>query len=292
MPMPQKALQHEFRRFLDEDVGQGDITTDAVVPKGTRVRAKIIVKEPAVVCGINEAKAFYEMLGANFSERVKDGDEVATGTVIAEMEGDGRAVLTSERTVLNILMRMSGIATETRRLVNNVKKVNPRVRVAATRKTAPGLRVLDKQAVIVGGGDPHRMRLDDAILIKDNHIVVTGGISEAVRRAQVSVGGTKKIEVEAKSLEQAVQAAKMGADIVMLDNMTLKEAEDALKELTAQNLRQKVLIEISGGVTPENIISYAKLGPDIISLGSLTHSTKAVDISLEVVDAKTPRSTL
>jgi len=292
MPMPQKALQHEFRRFLDEDVGQGDITTDAVVPKGTRVRAKIIVKEPAVVCGINEAKAFYEMLGANFSERVKDGDEVATGTVIAEMEGDGRAVLTSERTVLNILMRMSGIATETRRLVNKVKKVNPRVRVAATRKTAPGLRVLDKQAVIVGGGDPHRMRLDDAILIKDNHIVVTGGISEAVRRAQVSVGGTKKIEVEAKSLEQAVQAAKMGADIVMLDNMTLKEAEDALKELTAQNLRQKVLIEISGGVTPENIISYAKLGPDIISLGSLTHSTKAVDISLEVVDAKTPRSTL
>jgi nicotinate-nucleotide pyrophosphorylase (carboxylating) len=290
--MPQKALQHEFRRFLDEDVGQGDITTDAVVPKGTRVRAKIIVKEPAVVCGINEAKAFYEMLGANFSERVKDGDEVATGTVIAEMEGDGRAVLTSERTVLNILMRMSGIATETRRLVNKVKKVNPRVRVAATRKTAPGLRVLDKQAVIVGGGDPHRMRLDDAILIKDNHIVVTGGISEAVRRAQVSVGGTKKIEVEAKSLEQAVQAAKMGADIVMLDNMTLKEAEDALKELTAQNLRQKVLIEISGGVTPENIISYAKLGPDIISLGSLTHSTKAVDISLEVVDAKTPRSTL
>jgi len=288
MSMPKKALQREFRRFLDEDVGQSDITTDAIVPNGTRVKAKIIVKEPAVVCGINEIKTFYEMLGVTFLEKAKDGDEVASGTVIAEVEGDGRAVLTSERMVLNILMRMSGIATETQRLVNEVKKVNPKVRVAATRKTAPGLRVFDKRAVVVGGGDPHRMRLDDAVLIKDNHIAVAGGIREAFNRARVSGGSTKKIEVEAKSTEQAVQVAKMGADIVMLDNMTFKEAESTLRELTAKNLRQRVLIEISGGITRENIVSYAKLGPDIVSLGSLTHSTKAVDISLEVVDAKAP----
>lgn len=288
MSMPKKALQREFKRFLDEDVGKGDVTTDAIIPKDILVRAEIIVKEPAVVCGVSEAKAFYEMLGVNFSEKVQDGDEVAAGTVIAEVEGSGRPILTAERTVLNILMRMSGIATETRRLVNKVKKVNPKVRVAATRKTAPGLRVFDKRAVVVGGGDPHRMRLDDAILIKDNHIAVAGGINEALRRAQASVGSSKKIEVEAKSLEQAVQAAKLGADIVMLDNMTLKEAEDALKELTVRNLRQKVLIEVSGGITPRNIASYAKLGPDIISLGSLTHSVKAVDMSLEVVEAKIP----
>jgi len=285
MSMPKKALQDELKRFLDEDVGQGDITTNAIVPKDTHVRAQIIVKEPAVICGIYETKAFFEMLGVSFSEKVNDGDEVAAGTVIAEVEGNGRPILTAERTVLNILMRMSGIATETRRLVNEVKKPSSKIRIAATRKTAPGLRYFDKRAVVVGGGDPHRMRLDDAVLIKDNHIVIAGGIEEAVKRARVSLGSSKKIEVEAKTREQAVQAAKMGVDIVMLDNVTLKEAEGTLKELAARNLRKKVLIEISGGITPKNLVSYAKLEPDIISLGSLTHSVKAIDMSLEVVEA-------
>jgi nicotinate-nucleotide pyrophosphorylase (carboxylating) len=285
MSMPKKALQDELKRFLDEDVGRGDITTDAIVPKDTRVRAQIIVKEPAVICGIYETKVFFEILGVSFSEKVNDGDEVAAGTVVAEVEGNGHPILTAERTILNILMRMSGIATETRRLVNEVKKTSPIVRIAATRKTAPGLRYFDKRAVVVGGGDPHRMRLDDAVLIKDNHIVIAGGIDEAVKRARVSLGSSKKIEVEAKTREQAVQAAKMGVDIVMLDNMTLKEAEGTLKELAARNLRKKVLIEISGGITPKNLVSYAKLEPDIISLGSLTHSVKAIDMSLEVVEA-------
>jgi nicotinate-nucleotide pyrophosphorylase (carboxylating) len=285
MTIPKKALQDELKRFLDEDVGQGDITTNAIVPKDTHVYAQIIVKEPAVICGIYEAKVFFEILGVSFSEKVNDGDEVAAGTVVAEVEGNGRPILTAERTILNILMRMSGIATETRRLVNEVKKTSPKVRIAATRKTAPGLRYFDKRAVIVGGGDPHRMRLDDAILIKDNHIVITGGIDEAVKRARVFVDSSKKIEVEAKTLEQAVQAAEIGANIVMLDNMTLKEAEDTMKELATRNLRQKVIIEISGGITPKNLVSYAKLEPDIISLGSLTHSVKAIDMSLEVVEA-------
>ncbi len=285
MTMPKKALQDELKKFLDEDEGQGDITTNAVVPKDTHVRAQIIVKEPAVICGISETKVFFEMLGVSFSEKVNDGDEVAAGTVVAEVEGNGRPILTTERTILNILMRMSGIATETRRLVNEVKKTSPKVRIAATRKTAPGLRYFDKRAVVVGGGDPHRMRLDDAVLIKDNHIVIAGGIEEAVKRARASLGSSKKIEVEAKTREQAVQAAKMGVDIVMLDNMSLKEAEGTLKELAVRNLRKKVLIEISGGITPKNLVSYAKLEPDIISLGSLTHSVKAIDMSLEVVEA-------
>jgi len=283
MSMPKKALQRELKRFLDEDVGTGDITTDAIMPKDAHVHVKIIVKEPAVVCGIYEAKVFFEMLGASFSEKVQDGDDVATGTVVAEVEGSGRPILTAERTVLNILMRMSGIATETRKLVRQVRKISPKVRVAATRKTAPGLRYFDKRAVVVGGGDPHRMRLDDAVLIKDNHIAVAGGTVEAVKRTRASVGSTKRVEVEAKTLEQAVQAAELGVDVVMLDNMSLREAGDTLKELTARNLRQKVLVEISGGITPKNIVSYAKLEPDLISLGWLTHSVKAVDMSLEVV---------
>jgi nicotinate-nucleotide pyrophosphorylase (carboxylating) len=288
MSMPKKALQNELTRFLDEDVGQGDITTNAIVPIDTHVRAQIIVKEPAIICGIYETKVFFEILGVSFSEKVNDGDEVTAGTVVAEVKGNGRPILTAERTILNILMRMSGIATETRRLVNEVKKTCPIVRIAATRKTAPGLRYFDKRAVVVGGGDQHRMRLDDAVLIKDNHIVIAGGIDEAVKKARMSIGSSKKIEVEAKTSEQAVYAAKMGVDIVMLDNMTLKEAEGTLKELAARNLRKKVLIEISGGITPKNLISYAKLEPDIISLGSLTHSVKAIDMSLDVVEVKTP----
>ena len=289
MTMPKKALQNELRRFLSEDVGHGDITTDAIVPQGTNIRAQIIVKEPAVICGILEAKVFFEMLGINSSEKVKDGDDIAPSTVVAEVEGDGRSILTAERTVLNILMRMSGIATETRRLVKEVQKISPRVRIAATRKTAPGLRYFDKRAIVVGGGDPHRMRLDDAFLIKDSHIMVVRGIREAVKRARLSADSSKKIEVEAKTREQAVQAAELGVDIVMLDNMNIEEAEETMRELAAKNLRQKVLIEISGGVTPANLVSYAKLEPDIISLGSLTHSVKAIDMSLEVVEVKTPK---
>jgi nicotinate-nucleotide pyrophosphorylase (carboxylating) len=287
MSMPKKALQNELTRFLEEDVGQGDITTNAIVPIDTHVCAQIIVKEPAIICGIYETKVFFEMLGVSFSEKVNDGDEVAAGTVVAEVEGNGRPILTAERTILNILMRMSGIATETRRLVNEIKKTSPIIRIAATRKTAPGLRYFDKRAVVVGGGDQHRMRLDDAVLIKDNHIVIAGGIDEAIKKARVSIGASKKIEVEAKTREQAIHAAKMGVDILMLDNMNLKEAEGTLKELAARNLRKKVQIEISGGITPKNLVSYVKLKPDIISMGSLTHSVKAIDISLEVIKVKT-----
>ncbi len=286
MLIPKEVLQEYLERFLEEDIGQGDITTNALVPQATQIRAKIIVKEPAVVCGLLEAKVFFEMLGVNFTFKVQDGDEVFADTVVAEVEGDGRSILAAERTILNILMRMSGIATETRKLVKKVHKINSTIRIAATRKTAPGLRYFDKRAVAVGGGDTHRMRLDEAFLIKDNHIMITGGIHEAVRRARISQHSSKKIEVEAKTKKEAIQAAELGVDIVMFDNMSLKEAEETMKELTAKNLRKKVLIEISGGITKENITSYANIRPDIISLGSLTHSIKAVDMSLEVIEVK------
>lgn len=284
--MPKMLLQQELMRMLKEDVGQGDITTNAVVPSGTHVQAKIIAKQTAVMAGILEAKALFEMLDINFAAKVEEGVQVPAGTVIAEVAGDGRTILMAERTVLNILMRMSGIATETKRLVESVRDAGLSVRVAATRKTAPGLRYFDKRAVTVGGGDPHRMRLDDAFLVKDNHIMIAGGIDEAVKRAFLAASFSKKVEVEAKTKIQAVQAAMLGADIVMLDNMTVEEAKETMDELAARNLRDKVLIEISGNITPENLIDYALLGPDVVSLGLLTHSVKAVDISLEVVEVK------
>jgi len=289
LKMPKVVLQEKLMEFLREDVGFGDITTDAVVPAETKIRAQIIVKEPAVVAGISEIRSMFEMLDIKFAAAVKDGEEVSSGTVIGEVKGSGGTVLMAERTVLNILMRMSGIATATRRLLKKIQRERFAVRIAATRKTAPGLRYFDKRAVLIGGGDPHRFRLDDAFLVKDNHIKIAGGIEESVKRIRSVASFSKKIEVEAKTTSQAVEAAKLGVDIIMLDNMTLEEAEKTIKALNDLGLRDNVLIEISGGVIEENLLDYAKLKPDIISLGSLTHSVKAIDISLEVVEVKNER---
>lgn len=286
MRMLEANLKEQLMNFLSEDVGFGDITTDAVVPARSKVRAHIIVKQPAVVAGISEAKTFFDMIGVNFTAMAKDGDEVAPETVIAEVEGEGRAVLMAERTVLNILMRMSGIATATRRLVRKVGDAGLSVRIAATRKTAPGLRYFDKKAVLIGGGDPHRFRLDDAYLIKDNHLKIAGGIKGALEKVRSVASFNKKVEVEAKTMDQAIEAAELGADIVMLDNMTLKEASETMKAFSDLNLRDRVLIEISGGVTEGKLLDYAKLKPDVISLGSLTHSVRAIDVSLDVVEAR------
>ncbi len=286
MRMLEAKLKEQLMNFLSEDVGFGDITTDAVVPAASKVRAHIIVKEPTVVAGISEAKTFFEMIGASFTAKVEDGDEVTPETVIAEVEGEGRTVLMAERTILNILMRMSGIATTTRKLVEKISDAGLSVRIAATRKTAPGLRYFDKKAVLIGGGDPHRLRLDDAYLIKDNHLKIAGGVKEALEKVRSVASFYKKVEVEAKTVKQAIEAAKSGADIVMLDNMTLKEASATMKALAGLNLGGRVLIEISGGVTQEKLLEYAKLKPDVISLGLLTHSVRAIDVSLEVVETR------
>ncbi|MEM3479980.1 MAG: carboxylating nicotinate-nucleotide diphosphorylase, partial [Candidatus Bathyarchaeia archaeon] len=198
--------------------------------------------------------------------------------------GDGRALLSVERTALNIFSRMSGIATETRKLVKKIREAGLNVRVAATRKTAPGLRYFDKRAIVVGGGDPHRLKLDDQILIKDNHIIIAGSLEEALKRARLFGSFSKKIEVEAKDAEQAVLAAKLGAEIIMLDNMSVDEARRVIGSLREIGLRDKVLIEISGGINGENILEYAKLEPDIISVGTITHSVKSIDASLDVIE--------
>lgn len=284
MEIPEGLLRERILQFLKEDIGMSDLTTEAIVPKGRKARAQIMVKEPAVIAGIREATVLFEMLGIKVVNSVDDGSEVLPGTSIAEIEGDSRDILAVERTALNILMRMSGIATVTRRLVKEIRKRGFKTRIAATRKTAPGLRYFDKKAVAIGGGDTHRLRLDDMILIKDNHIVIANGIENAVKKARSAVSFAKKIEVEVKTFEEALGASQLGVDIIMLDNMSPEEVKRTLNALREKNLRDRILIEISGNITEENILEYAELEPDVISLGFLTHSVKAVDMSLEILN--------
>ena len=212
----------------------------------------------------------------------KDGDEIAKGDILLEIEGNARKILLLERTALNLLMRMSGVATITNRIVNKVHDVNPKIRVAGTRKTAPALQKYDKLAIAIGGGDSHRNALDDMILIKDNHIAVVGSVKKALELAKENNSFSKKIEIEVESTEDAIIACENGADIVMFDNMTPQEVQDTLNALEEKDLRKDVLIEISGGITEDNILDYAPLDVDIISLGSITHQASSLNFSLDM----------
>jgi len=284
MSLPNLVLREKLRKMLEEDLGFGDITTEITVPENLTAKAQIIVKEPGLIAGIEEASILLKELDINVKSKVKDGSKVNAGTVIMEIEGPARSILMCERTILNLLMRMSGIATLTNLMIERAREVNPKITVAGTRKTVPGLRYFDKKAIKIGGGDTHRLRLDDCVLIKDNHIVVAGGVKEAIKRVKEAVSFTKKIEVEVQSIEDALIAAKEGVDIIMLDNMKPEEIKEVIKKLEEEGLRDKVLIEVSGGITPENIKEYAETGIDIISTGYLTHSVKALNISLEITE--------
>jgi len=273
------------REALAEDIGMGDLTSELVVPEGAWAEAEVVAKEGGVLAGVREAKMAFELLGARVLEAMEDGAPIKPGDVVLRVEGPARALLAAERTALNFLMRMSGIATATAELLRRARRANPRVRVAATRKTAPGLRELDKRAVRLGGGDTHRLRLDDCVLIKDNHIAVVGSIEEAIRKAREGVSFTKKIEVEVSRPEEAVLAARAGADIVMLDNFTIGEVRRALELLERAGLRHKVLVEASGRITPDNVADYAGAGVDIISSGYITHSARSLDFSMRIVSS-------
>jgi len=268
--------------FLREDIGFGDITSISLIPEYQRARARLLFREPGVATGLEEAVAIFDMLGCVAELRKRDGERVKAGEVLMEVEGPARALLSGERTAINIVAHMSGIATATAEVVSKARKINPAVRVAATRKTLPGLRELEKMAVELGGGDTHRLRLDDCVLIKDNHLELVPSITEAVRRARERVSFTKKIEVEARSLEQAEEAARAGADIVMFDNMPPAEIRRCLDSLEGKGLRAGRLYEASGGITAENAGEYAATGVDVISLGSLTHSSRSLDVKLEI----------
>lgn len=261
------------RNALEEDIKSGDITTESVVSEGIKVISSVIVKEPCVVCGLNAAEEVFRQLDNSIVFRYvkKDGDSAAAGDVIAVVEGEARPILTGERTALNFLQRLSGIATKTRRMVDIVE--GTKTNILDTRKTTPGLRVLEKYAVRCGGGKNHRMGLYDQVLIKDNHITMHG-IVNAVKLARKT---GKRIEVEAKNIDQVKEALDAGADIIMLDNMPLDEMRKAVKSIGS-----KAVIEVSGGVDEKKLRHLAGLGVDWISLGSLTHSVKSVDISMEM----------
>src|SRR5881296_2125071 len=275
-------IEETLEKFLDEDIGQGDITTDALVDSKLRATGQVVCKERAVIAGLSESIILLKLLGCEGKSKFREGQEVPAGTTILEAYGSGSSLLKVERVLLNMLSHMSGVATATAELVEIAKKNGSSARIACTRKTLPGLRYFEKRAVELGGGDTHRLRLDEAVLIKDNHLELAGSVRECVRKAKETVSFTKKVEVEVTTPDQAVDAANAGADIVLLDNMTPKEVERSLTLLEAKKLRGRLLIEVSGGITRENLSSYVKTGVDVISVGSITHSAKAIDMSLEL----------
>jgi len=270
----------DLLRFIREDAPWGDVTSETVVPDVT-CRAVVRAKSQGVVAGLSEARRLFEHFGVTVRERSADGRAVAPGTVLLDLDGPARAILLVERTALNIIGRMSGIATRTREAVEAVRAVSPDVRVAATRKTAPGLRVLDKKAVILGGGDPHRYTLSDMVLIKDNHLALTP-LAEAIRRAKKE-SLYRVVEVEVETVEDAVTAAGAGADIVLLDNMTPDTVREAVRALAGRGLRDRLTLEVSGGVGEDTLAGYAATGVDIISMGALTHTVRNFDVSLDIL---------
>jgi nicotinate-nucleotide pyrophosphorylase (carboxylating) len=283
MDINRLVVENAIRSFLAEDLGYGDITTNVLVDSEHRGEGRVVCRENAVIAGIEEALVLVELAGCRGSARAHDGDRVKAGTTILSVRGPARALLGVERTLLNLLSHMSGVATSTAELVLIAKKQSPgKIRIACTRKTLPGLRYFEKRAVGLGSGDTHRLRLDDAVLIKDNHLELVGSITRSVRRAKEMASFTKKVEVEVTTPEQAVEAAQAGADIVLLDNMTPKKVERSVSLLKSKNLRDRVLVEASGGIRKENLASYAKTGVDVISVGAITHSAPAINMSLEI----------
>ena len=275
-------IEDALRGFLDEDIGHGDITSDALVDLSAKATGQVVCKERAVIAGLSECIILLKLVGCEGNPKVRDGQEVPAGTIIVEASGSGNSLLRVERVLLNLLSHMSGVATVTAELVSIAKKSGSSTRIACTRKTLPGLRYFEKRAVELGGGDTHRLRLDDAVLIKDNHLALAGSITESVQKAKAKVSFTKKVEVEATSPDQAVEAALAGADIVLLDNMTPQEVKKSINLLETKKLRDHLLIEVSGGITRENLPGYIKTGVDVISVGSITNSAKAIDMSLEL----------
>ena len=269
--------------MLKEDKGFGDITSEALIPKDQEIYAIIVSKDVGVAAGMDIVEEMFLEEGIKTVKLVEDGNLIEKGDILFKLKGNARKILLLERTALNITMRMSGVATATNDICRKVHDVNPNLRIAGTRKTSPGFSILDKEAITIGGGDSHRYGLDDMVLIKDNHIVAVGSVEEALKRALDNVSFSKKIEIEVETIEDAINVAGLGADIIMLDNFYPDKAQECIEKLEELDLRDNVLIEISGGITSDNIMDYAKLNIDIISLGALTHSTRSLDYSLKVV---------
>jgi nicotinate-nucleotide pyrophosphorylase (carboxylating) len=285
-PLDPEFIFEAVNAALDEDIGRGDITSRAVVRAGLRGRGSFMAKQDFVLAGLEVADAAFAAFDPNLQieSTASDGEEIKAGKSFARIIGDAQILLAVERVALNFLQHLSGIATLTRRYVETV--AGTETRIVDTRKTMPGLRMLEKYAVTVGGGHNHRLGLDDGVLIKDNHLAMSGGVAEAVRRARESVGHLHKIEVEVATLEQVREALKAKADILLLDNMTPEIASQAVKLVHEKEPHERhTLTEASGGITLENVRAYAEAGVDLISIGALTHSAPSVDISFKIKPA-------
>jgi nicotinate-nucleotide pyrophosphorylase (carboxylating) len=276
-------LRESLIRFLREDIGQGDLTSEYIVDEDLKSSSSIICKsEVAVIAGLEEARAIFDICNCKSNALVKDGDIVKNGRKVMKIEGNTRSILKAERTALNLIMRMSGIATDTKKFVDIVRTVSNDIKITGTRKTAPGLRFFDKKSIVLGGGYAHRNSLDEMILIKDNHHAVTSSIRRSILKAKLKAGKNIMIECEVSDRKSSVEAIKSGADIIMLDNFSPQEAQKTISYLKRSGLREKILVEISGGVNISNIKDYATALPDMISVGSLTHSSQSIDFSMEI----------
>jgi len=275
-------ILEKLKLFVEEDIGYSDITTDTLINDDLKIQAEVTSQSSGIMAGLNLWKQFFINCNCDFKVLVQDGDIVNNNQIIAEIQGSANKILKYERTFLNLVSRMSGIATETNKYSTIVKNLNLHTIVACTRKTAPGLNYFDKEAVRIGGGDTHRYRLDDAVLIKDNHIFITNSIKQAVKKIKLNVSFTKKIEVETKSYSEVIDAVNSDVDIIMLDNMKPSEIKKVLNTLNKKKIRNNFLIEASGGINKTNFLEYIKTGVDIISIGDITHSNHSLNISLNV----------
>ena len=267
--------------FVEEDSPFGDITSEAVIEPQI-CTAVISAREPLFLAGLAEVIRLSEWYNLSVLSKSSDGLSHKAGDRIATITGQAHTILLLERTLLNILGRMSGIATKARKIQDMVLAVNTRCRITATRKTAPGLRLMDKKAAMIGGADPHRFSLSDAVLIKDNHLVLVS-VDKAVMRAKAS-GAYHRIEAEADTIDEALMIARAGVDIILLDNMTPGQVSEVLSLLSENGLREKVIVEVSGGITEDTLVMYASLPIDRISMGALTHSVTNADFSLDIMN--------
>jgi len=270
-------IKKELLRFISEDVQNGDITS-VLLPKN-KIKAKIISRESGILGGVKFTGDIFRLKGCSVKTIKKDGTKVNPNQIVLQVSGNARTILSCERTALNLLSRMSGITTQTNLLVSKIRKINRKTKLYSTRKTAPGLRFFDKEAIMIGGGHKHRMSLNDMIMIKDNHLLVSNSMDDIIKNARKR---HKHVEVEVENQRDAILAASNGATIVMLDNFSPARIKKTIIALQKKKLRSKVKLEASGGINSKNIAAYAKTGVDMISVGSITNSVKGLDLSLEV----------
>ena len=271
-------IKKELLRFISEDIQGGDITS-VLLPK-KKIKAKIISRQEGVLAGVKFAGDIFRLKGCSVKIIKKDAAKLKSNQIILQISGNAGTVLSCERTALNLLSRMSGIATQTNFLVSKIRKINTKTKLYSTRKTAPGLRFFDKEAIMIGGGHKHRMSLNDMVMIKDNHLLVTNSMEGIIKNARKR---HKHVEVEVENQRDAILATSSGATIVMLDNFSPVQIKKTITALQKKKLRDKVKLEVSGGINSKNITAYAKTGVDMISVGSITNSVKGLDLSLEVI---------